>query len=430
MEIEFVNHASFVVKHGNVAVITDPWLEGRVFNQGWDLLSGTRFSYARFAEITHIWFSHEHPDHFSPPVLKKIPAEFRSAITVLFQDTADKRVAAFCEEIGFKEVIGLRPDEWLELTPGLKLLCEYFDEGDSWICFKSGDLTLLNTNDCAISKESEAEKIRKKTGAVDILMTQFSYAYWAGNRNDKVRREKVAAEKLELLKFQCLQFSPRVVIPMASFIYFCHEENFYLNDSMNDVRKTWQFIRANTAAVPVILYNGDVYRYGEPWDSEAAIRKYMEDLEKVRNGSVILVQNKPVAEEQLFHESRLFSKRLLARTNLFLRLYLRPSRVHCHDLGKTYELSVRRGLRAGSFVPEGCDVSLSSESLLFCLKFPYGLDTTQINGRMQKPPLGNYRRFYNLFRIMQQESRGKKTNLLYLLAVLRRKALSVFRVRR
>ena len=54
-----------------------------------------------FKNISHIWFSHEHPDHFAIQVLKSIPEEIRKKIIVLFQDTLDHRVANKCEEFGF-----------------------------------------------------------------------------------------------------------------------------------------------------------------------------------------------------------------------------------------------------------------------------------------------------------------------------------------
>ena len=68
-----------------------------------------------------------------------------------------------------------------------------------------------------------------------------------------------------------------------------------------------------------------------------------------------------------------------------------------------------------------CDVSLSSESLAFCFKFPYGLDTTQISGRLQKPKNGTYVKFYNFFRIDQQKSRGQNLTLGYVFGSLIRK---------
>ena len=75
--ITFVNHASIIISHENIRLITDPWLFGSAFNNGWTLLSESKFRTQDFQNITHIWFSHEHPDHFHPFVLKSIPENFR-----------------------------------------------------------------------------------------------------------------------------------------------------------------------------------------------------------------------------------------------------------------------------------------------------------------------------------------------------------------
>src|SRR6185503_20468212 len=72
MRLEFVNHSSYVLASSGVRLLCDPWLEGTAFNDGWALLAPSTFSYEDFAGITHLWFSHEHPDHFSPSNLRKI----------------------------------------------------------------------------------------------------------------------------------------------------------------------------------------------------------------------------------------------------------------------------------------------------------------------------------------------------------------------
>src|SRR3982750_30517 len=104
MEIEWVNHASFIIGYDGMRLICDPWLEGTAFANGWALLSTTVFSFEAFKSLPHIWFSHEHPDHFSPPNINKIPKEYKKNITVLFQATVDRKVPEYCNKAGFKEV--------------------------------------------------------------------------------------------------------------------------------------------------------------------------------------------------------------------------------------------------------------------------------------------------------------------------------------
>src|ERR1700737_4939667 len=146
MLIEWVNHASFIIESGTVRLICDPWLEGTAFNSGWSLMSPTKLTYENFSSITHIWFSHEHPDHFSPSNLKKIPEEYRRRITVLFHETADKRVARVCRALNFtvQELPNFEP---LHLARDFQVFCGINGLLDSWIAFFGEGKTLLNIND-------------------------------------------------------------------------------------------------------------------------------------------------------------------------------------------------------------------------------------------------------------------------------------------
>jgi UDP-MurNAc hydroxylase len=423
MKIQFVNHSSFIIESGDVRIISDPWLEGRVFNNGWDLISKTRLSYDDFKDINYIWFSHEHPDHFFPPNLKKIPAEYKKNITVLFQKTIDKRVAEYCVKAGFKKVIEMERNTFYPIGNDFEVMCEHFDEGDSWICYKTGGVVILNTNDCGITQRNQAENIRKKVGDVDILLTQFSYAYWAGNREDVEYRRQVADKKLDWMKLQIDVFQPKVTIPIASFVYFCHEENYYLNDSVNTAEKTYRYILEKTSSKPVVLYNGDEYTYPLDWDSLSAIKKYSDDFSKIDRDPSVLVKNIPVKEEELHEQARRFIDNLKSTNNKLILSLLKPVRIHLWDYNKTYLFSLQHYLSEEAIPYDQCDVSLSSESLFFCMKFPYGTDTTQINGRLQKPKNGNYSNFFNIFRIDQQKSRGQEMTLSYLAAVAFRKVL-------
>jgi len=420
MEIEFVNHSSFIVKHKEIAILCDPWLEGRIFNNGWDLISKTKFSYDDFKDIQYIWFSHEHPDHFYPPNLKKIPAEHKKNITVLFQDTIDGRVANYCRKNGFKDVIELKKNQWFELADDFKIICEYFNEGDSWVAYKADGKTLLNTNDCGIRNLSEANYIQEKVGKVDVLLTQFSYAYWAGNKDEKAYREKIASDKLSYMKLQVDAFQPKITIPIASYVYFCHEENFYLNDSVNTAEKTYQFLKENTSTEPVILYNGDNYTVFQEWDSSTSINAYKNDFRVIEENQSILEKNQPVELLELLSLADTFIKNLIQTNPFWIKYILKPTIIHLHDHNKTFELSLQ-GWKEQSSTYNLCDVSISSESLAFCFKFPYGLDTTQISGRIQKPKNGSYAKFYNFFRIDQQKSRGQNLTIGYIFGSVIRK---------
>lgn len=421
MKLRFINHSSFTIEHDGIFLVVDPWLDGRVFNNGWDFISKSQFAYEEFSKVTHIWFSHEHPDHFFPPNLNKIAEEHRRNIVVLFQETKDKRVVNYCRKVGFKEVVELKPDTFLQLSPDLKVMCELYQEGDSWLLAKTKDYTLFNTNDCGIRDKFLADRIRQKVGPVDLLLTQFSYAYWAGNKDQQEFRRKVADDKLEGLKFQVDVFKPKVVIPIASFVWFCHEENFYLNDEINRPQKVYDFIKNRTSAEPVILYPGEEYWPNKEHDSAASIAKHNTDFDKILNHTD-LVKTIPVNENELIAQAASFVKNLRSNYGIWAKM-LSPARIYLTDYQKAYTLDLQKGLTPSSQTEHDSDISLSSESLAFNFKFPWGNDTLGINGRYQRPPGGNYSRFYNFFRYDQLASRGIRVGAGFFVKMAIRKAL-------
>ena len=102
--IEFINHASVRISYEDASLLSDPWYFGDAFHKGWSLLTEqSNDEIIRIIRsITHIWISHEHPDHFSIPFLKNIEKKNRKEIEILYQETYDKRLKKFCESQGYK----------------------------------------------------------------------------------------------------------------------------------------------------------------------------------------------------------------------------------------------------------------------------------------------------------------------------------------
>ena len=173
MKIEWVNHAGFLIQEADIMLLCDPWIEGFVFDNSWALVSPTKFRYDDFSRVTHIWFSHEHPDHFSPPNLKCIPPEIRGRITVLFQETEDKRVITVCRGLGFKAAEELPTARWTTLEPGLSIFCQPVARGDSWLAIRTPRETILDLNDCIYESEHDLAPVLETLGNVNILITRI-----------------------------------------------------------------------------------------------------------------------------------------------------------------------------------------------------------------------------------------------------------------
>lgn len=398
--IRWVNHASFIIESEYVRLISDPWLFGSAFHNGWDLLCETKFTVDDFADITHIWFSHEHPDHFSPPVLKSIPDKHRRKITVLFQQTKDKKVIEHCRGLGFM-VQELPPHQWFQLEPNCRVMCGKVPFLDSWLFVQTEDAAILNANDCVVDGEGVAKDIVKHTGEVDILLTQFSYAMWEGNPDEPHLRLESAAEKLRRVKLQIDTFKPTYTIPFASFVYFSHEENFFCNDSINTVQDAHDFIRNETSSTPLILYPEDRWAVGTDHDNAASLRQYAIDYDlntKPLHSSVSV----PIDELRTLAQAYIAEVKEKNST-LFMGLmalpplrYFQPITIYLSDLTETVRFDINHGLSLEENPSGDPHCSMSSESLAYIFKHDWGFDTLTVNGRfLATQP--NYKRLIKTF---------------------------------
>lgn len=392
MKITFVNHASFIIEYKNTRLICDPWTEGTAFDNGWGLLSKTRFSYEDFKTITHIWFSHEHPDHFSPPCLSKIPLEYRRNINILFQATIDGKVLDYCRKLEFKSLTALKENQFHTITEDFEILCNPFVDGDSYALFKTSTHRILNLNDCVINTKANAAHLASLVGPIDILFTQFGYANKVGNTTDTAQRKAASNEKLQRIRLQCEYLKPRTVVPFASFIYFCHEENKYMNDGMNDISYVHAFIQNKLQIPCAVLYPGDNWNLDTTWDSTLSIQRYQADVETI--SSRPFLQSATIDIPTLQQQAGKFLDTI--RTGypaIKKELETKTTNIYLTDHHQSFLFSGKDGLKPNMISYDNCDVALGSESLSYIFNYLWGGDTLHINARFQIPPHGEYTRF-------------------------------------
>lgn len=403
--MHWVNHASFVVSIGNTRLVCDPWLHGTAFNNGWRLLSPTVFTPGDFAGITHIWFSHQHPDHFSPRDIRRIDPAFREHITVLYHETIDKKVVRFCEGLRFKACVEFEDRVWIEISPELQVMCGAWDDRDSWLAMRMGGVTFLNVNDCVIDTDEQASSIAACVGPVDMLFTQFSYANWAGNPGDEEAHRRHALEKRREIALQARYFRPSAIVPFASFVWFSHEENFFHTPAMNQVADIAQFIERDLSCNAVVMYPGDTWTYGEPHDNEPACRRYAADFERVvEHGPVDT--SKTVAPEIVTRAMDAFLKRVKARNPVIRFVPGLATTVLVTDWARVFELSLS-GMREVDGPSTAADVQIGSDSLHFALKTPWGANALAVNGRYVAPEGGDPARFFRYFRAADLNDHGR-----------------------
>jgi hypothetical protein len=398
--LTFVNHACFQVQNDSALLLVDPWLEGPAFNNGWSLVDQSTSNAAMIARLNragvpiYIWFSHEHPDHFSISFIKKFKEDFRGSATFLFRHTLDKRVVGFLRRNGL-EVKECKEGESVALGPDMRIAMFPYSEGDSWCVIESGGRTILNLNDCVVATAAQCQAVRAKLEKVaphvDLMLTQFGYANWVGNPDEPALHEAAALEKMERMALQIEHLKPTLVVPFASFVYFSHPENAYLNAAQNSPRAIADAPRlARHASLVRFLQPGSVVDLDK--DTPASLRDEHERAVAhwmaLKDEGFALLPAQPVAAledvEAAFEKYRgtvganLYGlPRLLEATRRIV-----PLVVHLSDLQQTVECSYRKGMTTlDRNAP--WHVSMSAGNAVFLFKNEYGFDTTMVNGRFR-----------------------------------------------
>ncbi len=444
MDIQFVNHASYVLRSDAISLLVDPWSQGEVFNNGWALLCPTPIAPCDIADITHIWFSHEHPDHFSVADLQAFPEDRRAQIKVLFQRTEDQRVIDYCHKLGF-QTEELPLNQWYNLQD-MELYCgsDPNPYADSWLLACSAGQSVLNLNDCDLLEAHSCDHIAS-LGRIDLLCTQFSYAAWQGNPADVVQRQAEAKVHLDGVVHQAKKLQPDYVLPFASHIWFCHEENGYLNQEANRIDQVCDALLQQTSSQPLVLYPGDRWTIGSvAHDNTVALAKFAEQYKTIGTAQRPALQAEPVERQELITAAQVFVQRyyqlkapssfvflalesfrnralggasLLTNLMQLVLLSRESAKVYVTDHKRSYELSTR-GLVEVELGQADCDLSVGSESLLHCFRVAWGAEALRINGRFREPDKvpealawRHYpNRFFNYFLLPRRISLGQASS--------------------
>lgn len=383
-QIRWINHAGFELQTEGIKIVCDPWLSGFAFNQSWALISETRFKPSDFEGVDYLWFSHEHPDHFSPSNIRSIPEDIRSGITVLFQKTKDRRVAKFCEGLGFKAVRELSDWERIELGRGVFFSLTTVDE-DSLCLIETPQFRYLNINDCVgpDAEKFHAQIKQKIQTSPDVLLTQFSFANWAGNPGDFSAMKSAADQKIDQIQIQLEIYKPKILIPFASYVWFCRPDNFHLNAGANKISDIHD--RFSKEVECVVLYPGDVYITGQQSNSLEAVTKYKVDQD--RHHAPLDIDEKSSSASELEkmsfdHQMKLRQKnKMWSLAPLRVFGFIKPITIFLTDLDLTMNYSMFHGIKWVDKERHETDIEFTSGAMAQMLRYGTGYDTLYISGR-------------------------------------------------
>lgn len=403
--LTWLDHAGFLLEHGDVRLATDPWGVGDAFLHGWRRQSREPFPMAELARATHVWFSHEHADHFSPATLRAIPAEARARMRVLYQATRDGTLRDWCRSLGFADVIELPHLAWHELGTDFRVRCGHAFGGDSWLLVQSGGARFLNLNDCIYDDDLALHDLAREVGRIDVLLAQFGVGSWLGNPEEDAWRTSEPARALDVLRRKCLALAPRQTVPGASFFCFAHPENFHLNDALVSPGEALRAIVAG-GSEPVLPFVGDRWTLGTPWtrNDENVARWDRERAAGIAAGPDAPAPRR-IDRAVLCAEAAAYFARTRAANPAWRLLRRRPVVLGFFD---EPGLRLRLGRDGLESVPATTtpDVTLATESLLHCFRDLRGANTLLVNGRFRVRDRQSMAAFFAHFAACAANRRG------------------------
>ena len=422
--IKLINHASVKFEFNQVKILTDPWYEGSVFHKGWKLIHQQTADEIvnSIIDVTHIYISHEHPDHFSPNFflndeIKKILQ--KNNVKILFQETKDKRVLNFLKKKGY-EVIEISNNEFFNINESIKIKIIKFGYIDSSLIIVTKDTKILNLNDCPLNKIKEIEKFKKEHGEFDVLLSQFSYAAWKGGKENSNYRKIAAKEKISTLINQYKILKCKYVIPFASFIYFSNKLNNYMNDYINEPKRLYEDIKDEVNVI--IMSPNEQQDLLNLKQKLSSLNFWHEKYKKINNFPLDQFTN-TVNFDVLNKEYEAYKKNIynlnskmmiyIASKIKFLKFF-QPINIFLIDHKKNYKFSLINGLK--TIDEKKVDIRMHSESLNFIFKNNFGFDTLTVNGCFESTKEG-FVKSTKSFALGTLNSMGLKLNFKLLLNV-------------
>lgn len=415
--IKFINHASVLISNGRKTILTDPWYSGSAFDDGWMLLYENKKEEILkiLNNVNYIWYSHEHPDHFSVKFLIDFEDVLKEKkIKFIFQKTKDKRVISFLKMKSF-DYLELDNNQLFVIDNNFNIKIQKYDFYDSALLINLNGKKIFNLNDCPMKTDKQVNNFKRKYGECDFLLTQFSYAAWKGGERNLEWRKIASREKIQAIINQSNILKSKYVIPFASFIRFSDKYNAYLNDSTNKPNTIIEYADKINGKIK-FLKPLEVIDLDNPDIATNGLRFWTEIYENKKNFETS-ENDKSYDYENLSQNFRIFTQRIFKNNskNLIKLIskikflnFFQPIVILLNDL----RITVKIDLANETFkkVDDRPDIEMFSRSLFLIFKQDFGFDTLTVNGCFEEKKSNAFIKMSKCFAIGNLNNLGINLN--------------------
>ena len=425
MKISLVNHASLLYEAPNLNLLSDPWYSGRLFGDSWELTADTPQTIRNQAieSASHVYISHEHPDHFHPPTLRDSFGKRSNSPEFLIPQTIDGRMSEWLRHNNFR---------FRELGPLSKLQIGNWQVQviphatyDSYLVLRSGGQVIIRLG-YSKPHPRQIAKLLNNNERIVAIATQFSIASWPGNPKDSVDveagRRIVKSYLLEIVK----ELRPEILFPFASHVHFCHPENVWMNSHGLTLEEVANLETPQTQ-IPILVPGDSIEipmsgrRRVSTTRREASLQYWQESSRRRAADAFSQRSVEQVSLDVLTKNFEGFVSRTKTSNNsLLLTLYRRLTcrkavvSIYITDLRRQIQLNFSTGSLSEPLSSKEGFLSMSSDALSRALASPHGADEFTVAGRFEGSRI-NAELLHSLLAIETLNRAGIKLKLRYFL---------------
>ncbi len=254
MKIHNLASSSVVIETEYSKILTDPWLLNGEYYGSWHHPSEIQYDSQFLNNITHIYLSHIHPDHFSRKTFEKL----NKKIPVLIHNYETKFLKFNIERFGFNVIeLDHNKEYFLDSETKIKIyaadncnpeLCGKFfgcspieskyksTQIDSMSLIYNDSYSILNTNDCPYALSSHTlNLIKKEHPKIDFLLTGYAGAGPYPQCFDLDEQEKIEAANKKKLQF--LNYGINYINHIKPEFYMPFAGTYILGGKLYDLNK-------------------------------------------------------------------------------------------------------------------------------------------------------------------------------------------------
>lgn len=231
MRFKILSHAGMLVEAGGIKLVSDPWILGSSYWRSW-------WNYPTpapcpFEEVSHIYLTHLHWDHFHGPSLRKFPR----STTILVPEAPTTRLMEDIVDFGFQKVVELPHGKTVSLASNFRVTSYQFGLAtiDSILIVDDGNTTLANLNDCKIAG-LPLRQVLKRHPHIDFMFRSHSsaspYPFCIEAEDKSDLRYRTNKDYVADFVITAQLLKPRYAVPFASNHCFLHKETWELNETI------------------------------------------------------------------------------------------------------------------------------------------------------------------------------------------------------